>query len=129
MFDEESEEDPRDYRRGGYHPIQLGDSYSSNRYKILQKLGWGHFSTVWLAKDSVKNIAVALKIVKSASHYTETALDEIKLLQKVASGSDPYKQFVVELKDSFRINGPNGSRIFIINQTLQWHLKFWAQIY
>ena len=26
---------------------------------------------------------VALKIVKSASHYTETALDEKKLLEKV----------------------------------------------
>ena len=22
-----------------------------NRYLIIQKLGWGHFSTVWLAKD------------------------------------------------------------------------------
>jgi serine/threonine protein kinase len=45
-----SEEDEEDYRRGGYHPVQIGDLYN-NRYQILRKLGWGHFSTVWLAKD------------------------------------------------------------------------------
>ena len=31
---------------------------------------------------------VALKIVKSASHYTETALDEKKLLDKVSKMTD-----------------------------------------
>jgi serine/threonine-protein kinase SRPK3 len=29
---------------------------------IIQKLGWGHFSTVWLAKDLHYNTYVALKI-------------------------------------------------------------------
>ena len=35
---------------GGYHPVRLGDLFN-NRYSILRKLGWGHFSTVWLAWD------------------------------------------------------------------------------
>lgn len=71
------------------------------------------FSTVWLSIDTAQNTPIALKIVKSALHYTETALDEIKLLQKVstASNSPTYKQYVVELFDSFRINGPNGSHV------------------
>ena len=33
-----------------------------NRNVIVQKLGWGHFSTVWLAKDIKFNTYVALKI-------------------------------------------------------------------
>ena len=33
-----------------------------DRYLIIQKLGWGHFSTVWLAKDVHYNTYVALKI-------------------------------------------------------------------
>jgi serine/threonine-protein kinase SRPK3 len=33
-----------------------------DRYVIVQKLGWGHFSTVWLAKDIKYNTFVALKI-------------------------------------------------------------------
>ena len=45
----------------------------------------GHFSTVWLCWDLNGKRYVALKVVKSASHYTETALDEIKLLKCVSS--------------------------------------------
>lgn len=39
------------YQPGGYHPVNLGDTFESDRYKIYHKLGWGGFSTVWLAKD------------------------------------------------------------------------------
>ena len=51
-FKEDPEhEDMQDYRRGGYHPLQMFDVMNS-RYTIIVKLGWGHFSTVWLAWDS-----------------------------------------------------------------------------
>lgn len=39
------------YRVGGYHPIVLGDVFKGGRYKILHKLGWGGYSTVWAATD------------------------------------------------------------------------------
>jgi hypothetical protein len=39
------------YRPGGLHPVHLGDTFKNGRYKIVHKLGWGSFSTVWLAKD------------------------------------------------------------------------------
>ena len=54
------------------------------RYVIIQKLGWGHFSTVWLARDFKFETYVALKIQKSAPHYLEAAYDEVEILQKVA---------------------------------------------
>ncbi len=44
----------------------------NNRYTIVRKLGWGHFSTVWLAYDAVTGAKVALKVQKSAEHYTGT---------------------------------------------------------
>lgn len=47
----EDEEDLEDYCKGGYHPVHVGDTFSDGRYLIVRKLGWGHFSTVWLAKD------------------------------------------------------------------------------
>lgn len=48
----EDEEDLEDYRPGGYHPINIGDDFNGGRYVIVRKLGWGHFSTVWLARDN-----------------------------------------------------------------------------
>ncbi len=49
--DNEEQEDPKDYCKGGYHPVNIGDIYY-DRYKVLRKLGWGHFSTVWLCWDN-----------------------------------------------------------------------------
>jgi serine/threonine-protein kinase SRPK3 len=48
-----------------------------NRYVLIQKLGWGHFSTVWLAKDFKYSTYVAVKIMKSAKHYLEASYDEV----------------------------------------------------
>ncbi|CAD8117050.1 unnamed protein product [Paramecium primaurelia] len=72
-----------DYKIGGYHPVHIGEVLL-NRYVVIQKLGWGHFSTVWLAKDFKYDTYVALKIQKSASHYFQAAYHEVKILQKVA---------------------------------------------
>ncbi|KAF8179626.1 CMGC/SRPK protein kinase [Pholiota molesta] len=81
--------DWEDYVKGGYHPVKIGDAFSDGRYVVVRKLGWGHFSTVWLARDTKMNRHVALKVVKSAPRYTETALDEIKLLQRLITSSTP----------------------------------------
>ncbi|CAH2064265.1 unnamed protein product [Thlaspi arvense] len=46
------DEGTEDYRRGGYHAVRIGDSFKNGRYVVQSKLGWGHFSTVWLAWDT-----------------------------------------------------------------------------
>ncbi|KAJ8081261.1 serine/threonine protein kinase, CMGC [Marasmius tenuissimus] len=93
----DSEEDWEDYVKGGYHPVEIGDDFSEGRYIIVRKLGWGHFSTVWLARDTHMDRHVALKIVKSASRYTETAVDEIKLLEKLSNPSTPHENQYVQI--------------------------------
>ena len=72
-----------DYKIGGYHPIHVGEILLE-RYVIIQKLGWGHFSTVWLTKDLKYSSYVAIKVQKSAQHYLEAAYDEVEILDKVA---------------------------------------------
>lgn len=49
----DEEEDLSDYKKDGYHHVRVGDRFHDDRYLVLRKLGWGHFSTVWLAKDTV----------------------------------------------------------------------------
>ena len=85
VYDDE-EEPNSDYRPGGYHPVQANEVFL-NRYHIVQKVGWGHFSTVWLCKDTKFNTFVAMKVQKSASNYAEAAYDEIDILMKVSSNS------------------------------------------
>ncbi|KAL9939194.1 hypothetical protein V8E36_002007 [Tilletia maclaganii] len=116
----EDEEDLKDYCKGGYHPVHVGDTFSDNRYLIVRKLGWGHFSTVWLARDFKMNRHVALKVVKSAQHYTETALDEIKLLQKLvaANPNHPGRRHCVSLLDHFKHRGPNGTHVCMVFEVL-----------
>ena len=62
-----------------------------DRYVILQKLGWGHFSTVWLARDLKYQTFVALKVQKSAPHYQEAAYDEVEILDVVHKNSNMEK--------------------------------------
>jgi len=47
---DEEQEDASQYCRGGYHPVVIGDIFD-NRFRVVRKLGWGHFSTVWLCRD------------------------------------------------------------------------------
>lgn len=39
------------YRPGKFHPIHLGDLLDNARYRVIRKLGYGSYSTVWLARD------------------------------------------------------------------------------
>lgn len=51
--DSNSEEDEDGYCKGGYCEVTIGQSFEKNRYTVLRKLGFGHFSTVWLVRDSI----------------------------------------------------------------------------
>lgn len=84
--DQSEDEGIPDYKIGGYHPVHLGE-VMNDRYIIVQKLGWGHFSTVWLARDRKHDTYVALKVQKSASHYQEAAFDEVEILDVVTSNA------------------------------------------
>ncbi|KAM4696506.1 SRSF protein kinase 3 [Rhinophrynus dorsalis] len=124
--DNEEQEDPGDYCRGGYYPVKIGDLFNG-RYHVVRKLGWGHFSTVWLCWDLQRKRFVALKVVKSALHYTETAVDEIKLLKCVRDSdpSDPKREMIVQLIDDFKISGVNGVHICMVMEVLGHQLLKW----
>ncbi|XP_046740849.1 SRSF protein kinase 3 isoform X1 [Diprion similis] len=121
--DDEEQEDSSDYCKGGYHPVKIGDLFL-NRYHVTRKLGWGHFSTVWLCWDLQDKRFVALKVVKSASHFTETALDEIKLLKDVRDTdvNDPKRNKTVQLLNDFRISGINGLHVCMVFEVLGHNL-------
>ncbi len=118
---EDDDEGEDGYKSGGYHRVSLGDQFKNGQYIVFQKLGWGHFSTVWLVRNTVNGQYAALKVQKSAEHYTEAAIDEIKLLEAVANakskniiGSD----HIVQLLDHFYHVGPNGKHMCMVFEVL-----------
>lgn len=69
------------YKPGVYHPVCLGDHFKDGRYHVRHKLGWGGYSTVWLAKDTMY---VFLPCVpQQESHYTSQVIstdDPVRLV-------------------------------------------------
>ncbi len=108
----------------------------------MQKLGWGHFSTAWLAKDLKYDSFVAIKIQKSSQHYIEAAYDEVEILQEVAkyvntpdweksvkeywkgqpekmkNGINLDHTQVIQLLNSFIYHGPNGKHFCMVFEIL-----------
>ena len=95
------------YTPGGYHPVMIGDVLHS-RYRIVDKLGFGGYSTVWLARDAKLGHYVALKISTADSPARET-----KILRKLSSNDSPLTSQVrasIPLPlDEFNVEGPNGT--------------------
>jgi len=63
-----------DYRLGGYHPVGIGDVFAQGRYRIVNKLGYGSSSTVWLARDRLGKL-MTLKIMRA--DLSSNLVDEI----------------------------------------------------
>ncbi|KAM4055869.1 kinase [Hirsutella rhossiliensis] len=100
-------EDLEGYTKCGYHPIESGNVLH-DRYDIVGKLGYGGWSTVWLARDSRQKQYVALKvgIADFLPHEIE-ALHELEPSSPPANGSDA----IPRILDEFRVRGPNGSHL------------------
>ncbi|GAB66306.1 protein kinase domain containing protein [Plasmodium cynomolgi strain B] len=133
QYTESDDEGSDEYCKGGYHPVKINEIYN-NRYRIEGKLGWGHFSTVWVATDlkSKPLKFVAIKIQKGSESFGESAKCEINYLKTVKANS--FDSSWVELKehqrerlfhynmtkgvvsfiDSFEHKGPNGTHVCMV---------------
>ncbi|KAL9595331.1 MAG: hypothetical protein Q9219_006508 [cf. Caloplaca sp. 3 TL-2023] len=110
-------ENLEDYCSGGYHPVEIGDSYARGRYRVVHKLGFGSYSTVWLARDTFAKRYVALKIVMATFSHDSSESRILRHLsdsveQKNAIGSG----FVTHLLDEFTIDGPNGQHLCLVTE-------------
>lgn len=46
--------------------MRVGERFKEGRYIVQRKLGWGHFSTVWLVSDTATGGEAALKVSDGA---------------------------------------------------------------
>ena len=108
-------EDVEKYRSGGFHPIHLGDALKGGRYRVLHKLGYGGFSTVWLARDENQNRLVSLKVLTADASRQPTELQLLRHLDEHAQAS-PWRGNIIAALDDFTIDGPNGTHLCYVSQ-------------
>ena len=110
-------EDLEFYEPDGFHPVHLGDIYDG-RYKIIHKLGFGGFSTVWLALDTKTESElarwVALKIVMARESSTyESHFEKVANHEELKNST--YFSFP---QRTFCFNGPNGRHLCLVFEVL-----------
>lgn len=97
------------YEPGGYHPLLIGDIIH-DRYKIVNKLGFGGYSIVWLAYDihEKQYVAVKVGIADLPRHEIEVLRD---LSSAASSISHPGRYSIPNVLDEFTVKGPNGTHL------------------
>lgn len=73
------------YEAGGYHPVKIGDVLGQH-YQVVDKLGYGGYSTIWLARDTRLSRYVAIKIGISGSSLAQKEPSILRALAKPESG-------------------------------------------
>ncbi|PNP51065.1 hypothetical protein THARTR1_08293 [Trichoderma harzianum] len=119
---EDMEEGKAAYRPGGFHPVYIGDIFN-DRYKILNKIGYGVYSTVWLVKDlqaigngDVSIMYRALKVLRADCYGHGTDTFEREILKCLCDGNRDHVgyPYVCHLMDDFEHQGPNGTHVCFI---------------
>ncbi|KAG8156984.1 hypothetical protein KVR01_013206 [Diaporthe batatas] len=115
--DEATFEDLDNYKRYGLHPIIPGDSLpkpstcvshpqKKPRYTIIVKIGFGAFSTVWLAQDADTRQFFAVKVGQGKADADLST--EARILQHIRQSTGRGREHIIHLYDLFTIKGPNG---------------------
>ncbi|KAK7935641.1 serine/threonine protein kinase-36 [Apiospora marii] len=129
LDDPEDLEDVEQYKRGGYHPVHLGDQLD-DRFEVFHKLGFGPDATVWLCLDTRAQNWRAVKVMRAALSslpslafpysFDEAArtCDELLLMQhfenKGVDAEEAGSHHVVIPDESFQIDGPNGTHVCFV---------------
>ncbi|KAK2760154.1 hypothetical protein FQN53_007938 [Emmonsiellopsis sp. PD_33] len=107
----------------------IGDTLQE-RYKVVDKLGFGGYSTVWLARDLPLEQYVAVKVGIADGPDRGSLRREIKALQALSTPpSSPYVQkhrgcrLFPLILDEFEIHGPNGTHLCYTTVPVRCNLR------
>ena len=104
--------------KGGFHPIHI-NNVLHNCYRIVDKLGYGLYGTIWLVDDLASGRFAALKVLAAnVSKVSKVAiLHHLKECQLNDGGSDG-QEFLVKYLDDIKVERPNGMHQCIVTEVL-----------
>ncbi|KAK2032940.1 kinase domain-containing protein [Colletotrichum zoysiae] len=116
------------YEPGGYHPIMI-DDLLDGRYRIVDKLGFGGYSTIWLAQDQRLKRFVAIKVGVSSPSLSRREPSILRNLSRsrpisyAAHVAIDASDAIPSILDEFDIQGPNGTHTCYTVAPAQGNLK------
>lgn len=118
------------YKPGGYHPVAINDLLHK-RYRIVDKLGFGGHSTIWLARDEIGKRYIAVKIGISSTSLPRRELEILRALDSSRSSlREPLARAnagrfsaLPTILDAFEVQGPNGTHPCYTLTPAQGNLK------
>ena len=117
------------YEPGGYHPVMI-DDLLHNRYRIVDNLGYGGYSTIWLARDETLKRYAAVKIGISSPSLPRREIEVLRALNCLKSNSHAHAgsgtdscTALPSVLDAFDIHGPNGTHACYTLTPAQGSLK------
>jgi serine/threonine-protein kinase SRPK3 len=108
---------------GGFYSASFGEKLNS-RYTIVQKLGWGQHSSVWLAKDDQGTQPyVSVKILSAhATVMQNRVADELGLLchlrDSALKSNHPGCRHIMTFIDNFEFVGPHGRHLCLVQSAM-----------
>ncbi|KAJ2989274.1 hypothetical protein NUW54_g8838 [Trametes sanguinea] len=109
--------------------VKIGDVLGEH-YSVVQKLGWGVYSTVWLAKDQRYEHPsyCALKVLTKVATEAQNKLHEVDYLRKmqVTSPQHPGYAHVVHLKDQYYQESLAGRHLCLAMEPLLEDLRLFS---
>lgn len=120
------------YEAGGYHPVMIDDVLAGH-YRIVDKLGYGGYSTVWLAHDDRLQRFVAIKVNISNASLPQREAGIIRALSRpisdrrkstlTSTAKLDAHDTVPSILDEFNVHGPNGTHTCHVMAPAQGNLK------
>ncbi|KAL4783369.1 protein kinase [Aspergillus varians] len=108
------------YDQKRYYPVRIGDTLK-DRYRIIAKLGYGGYSTVWLAWDERTKQYASLKVcIEQNDAKLSPVLNEVNKLQRMKqsaeAASHPGLCFTRLATDIFELNTSSGRHYCIASK-------------
>lgn len=103
-------EDVERYEPEGFHPVMVGDMLR-DRYCVVDKLGFGGYSTVWLAQDTHRGEYVAVKVGVAGSRSLVREVQALRALSIHPDNGPGHAHGHDAIPcplDEFEVRGPNG---------------------
>ena len=130
------------YRADQFYPVHVGETFIS-RYKVVGKLGYAAYSTVWLCRDMKSRNPPRTILTKNANRCSRdsgfVALKvcirneigslrndrELKFYEHVSSLNSQHKgqAYIRGLLETFHINGPAGKHLCLIQPPMHMTIR------